>query len=181
MLLLLRHAERQPWAGVDTVGDLLLVEKGKRHSEEFGKKLRKVLDDDLVFLSSYPPRCTETAMYIAMGYGLKKLRHLLVDHDRVFERFWMPGKKEQVVSETKAAHSFSGMPLWKKGLLKGAYPYKEYVKRCEEVLDRVYNQYCKEEGVSLIAVTHDITLVPFSWCYAPDAFPSNTTPYLAAL
>ncbi len=181
MILLLRHAEREPWTDPETGDDLRLLQSGIEHAKLLGNKLSEHMDSDLVFLCSYPSRCAETAMYMAMGYGLKKLRHIIVDQDKVLVDFWLPGKRDKVLITVEDPHFVEGMTAWRKGLLSDVYCYKEYVNRCESLIDKIYDQYCKKSKASLIVIAHDSTILPFSWCYVPDAFPDYAVPCLTGL
>ncbi len=179
MIIMLRHAEREPIRDPKKSADAPLTDEGRKHAEELGRAFSKKLKKKLVLLCSFPPRCTETAMFFARGYGLKKLKYLIVDEKKILERFWMKGKRIEVLKRA-CSDFWNAMLDWKKGKLNGAMSYSLFVQRCEELINKTYKQYC-DENTALIIIAHDTTIMGFAWKHDINPFTEKGPDYLEGI
>ncbi len=175
MLVLLRHAHREPIVNGPEGHKARLTELGRKKAEEAGKKLKTFCGKEVLFLSSWVPRCVETAMHMAIGFGPKKVKAIHIDRQGVLRTLWKEGKENEVLESITGGQFWKKMQEWREKGLAGALPISEVVERCERLIKRVAEMYGAED---MVVITHDTTLAAFAFYYHIEPFTARRIGFL---
>lgn len=155
MALLMRHGDREQIPSGEFGNDIMLNEKGKQRSIEFGQKLKEF---SVVKIYTSPiPRCIETAKLIMSGYG----KELKIIETKCLGDPGLHTLDDKVAGEFYLMHGFQEM--LRRFIRNEHVPGVPDIKLLKETMTEFLTNSVEEEGLTVF-VTHDSLIAMFHHC-----------------